>query len=447
MKKLLVLVLALALAISGVAMAESTKGEGVMTYEEYLAAELYTEVTIEAYVQATQGWWEDNGQGVQTVYAQDEDGAYFIYNKNVPAEDKDALVPGTKIKVTGTRTEWEGEVEIDAGATFEILEGSYIAEAKDVTDLIGTDELIDYQNQFVTMKGLTVKAVEYQNDTPGKDIYVSAAIGDKTIDLCVESYLTTPDSEVYTTVGELAEGDVIDVEGFLYWYQGANPHITKVTKAAAEEAEVKGEGVMTYEEYLAAELYTEVTIEAYVQATQGWWEDNGQGVQTVYAQDKDGAYFIYNMNVPAEDKDALVPGTKIKVTGTRTEWEGEVEIDAGATFEILEGSYIAEAKDVTDLIGTDELITYQNQLVSMKGLTVKSVAYQNDTPGKDIYVSAAIGDKTIDLCVESYLTTPDSELYAAVGELAEGDVIDVEGFLYWYQGANPHITKVTKAAE
>ena len=232
MKKLLVLVLALALAISGVAMAESTKGEGVMTYEEYLAAELYTEVTIEAYVQATQGWWEDNGQGVQTVYAQDKDGAYFIYNMNVPAEDKDALVPGTKIKVTGTRTEWEGEVEIDAGATFEILEGSYIAEAKDVTSLIGTDELITYQNQFVTMKGLTVKAVEYENDTPGDDIYVSATIGDAAIDLCVESYLTTPDSELYAAVGELAEGDVIDVEGFLYWYQGANPHITKVTKAA-----------------------------------------------------------------------------------------------------------------------------------------------------------------------------------------------------------------------
>ena len=30
----------------------------------------------------------------------------------------------------------------------------------------------------------------------------------------------------------LGVGDVIDLEGFLYWYEGANPHITSV--AAAE---------------------------------------------------------------------------------------------------------------------------------------------------------------------------------------------------------------------
>jgi hypothetical protein len=32
-------------------------------------------------------------------------------------------------------------------------------------------------------------------------------------------------------VEALQVGDVIDAEGFLYWYNGANPHITKVTKA------------------------------------------------------------------------------------------------------------------------------------------------------------------------------------------------------------------------
>ena len=37
----------------------------------------------------------------------------------------------------------------------------------------------------------------------------------------------------------------------------------------------------------------------------------------------------------------------------------------------------------------------------------------------------------------------DPELYAAVGALNAGDVIDVEGFLYWYNGVNTHITKVT----
>ena len=33
---------------------------------------------------------------------------------------------------------------------------------------------------------------------------------------------------VYTTVSALTAGEVVDVEGFLYWYEGANPHITSV---------------------------------------------------------------------------------------------------------------------------------------------------------------------------------------------------------------------------
>ena len=40
----------------------------------------------------------------------------------------------------------------------------------------------------------------------------------------------------------------------------------------------------------------------------------------------------------------------------------------------------------------------------------------------------------------------DSEVYGAVKALNIGDKIDMEGFLYWYEGVNPHITSV-KAAE
>ena len=36
-----------------------------------------------------------------------------------------------------------------------------------------------------------------------------------------------------------------------------------------------------------------------------------------------------------------------------------------------------------------------------------------------------------------------TDVYKAVKELKIGDMIDMEGFLYWYDGANPHITSVT----
>lgn len=209
---------------------------------------------------------------------------------------------------------------------------------------------------------------------------------------------------------------------------------------AATEEDVKSEGVMTYAEYVAAELESQVTVETYVQAKQSWWEDKA----TVYSQDKDGAYFLYNMACSQEDYDKLVPGTKIKVTGYKSEWSGEIEI-IDATFEIEEGSFIAVPFDATELLGKDELIDHQNQLVSFKGLNVEKVAYKNDQPGDDIYVTFGYNGASYDFCVESYLTGPDTEVYSTVGALEEGDVVDVEGFLYWYEGVNTHITAVTVA--
>ena len=213
--------------------------------------------------------------------------------------------------------------------------------------------------------------------------------------------------------------------------------------------------VMSYEEYMAAELDAQVTIEAYVQAKQSWWEDKA----TVYAQDEDGAYFLYNMACSQEDYEKLVPGTCIRVTGYKTEWSGEIEIMDG-TFEIVEGdTFVAEPLDVTSLLGTEELINHQNQLVDFKGLTVVAAGQDdagNDVPflynwdgsgtqGDDLYFNVSVGDQTYTFTVESYLCDSSTEVYKAVEALEIGQVIDAQGFLYWYEGVNPHITSVTVA--
>lgn len=219
----------------------NTAPEGVMTYEEYMAAELESQVVIETYVQAKQSWWDNKA----TVYTQDEDGAYFVYNMTCSEEDYAKLVPGTKIKVTGYKTEWSGEVEIAEGATFEILEGSYIAPALDVTELLGTDELIQNQNKFVAFKGMTVEAAGQDADgndvaflynwdgsgEDGDDLYFKVSLNGETYTFTVESYLCDKTTDVYQAVKDLKIGDVIDMEGFLYWYEGVNPHITSVTAA------------------------------------------------------------------------------------------------------------------------------------------------------------------------------------------------------------------------
>lgn len=242
MKKSLILVLALTLALTFTACGKGgdtdAKSEGVMTYAEYAAAALDTEVTIEAYVQAHQSWWDNT----ITVYAQDKDGAYFIYGMSCSEEDSKKLTPGTKIKVTGHKAEWAGEVEI-IDATFEILSGSYIAKPVDVTTYLGLDDLANYQNQFVAFKGMTVETYEkdgvsydcafvYNDDNSGErgsDLYFNVSLNGATYTFCVESYLCDKDTDVYKAVENLKVGDVVDLEGFLYWYNGANPHITSVT--------------------------------------------------------------------------------------------------------------------------------------------------------------------------------------------------------------------------
>lgn len=223
MKKILAMLLAVAMVLAFAGCA----GSKAMTHEAYMAAEIDSEVVIETYVQAHQSWWDNK----LTVYCQSPDGAYFLYELQCSEEDAAKMVPGTKIRVTGTKGQWAGEVEVMSG-TFEFVKGdSYIAEATDVTALLGTEELINHQNEFVSFKGLTLEGISYKNDEPGDDIYVTVGYNGASYDFCVEAYLTGPDTEVYSTVGSLNVGDVIDVEGFLYWYEGVNTHITGVSLA------------------------------------------------------------------------------------------------------------------------------------------------------------------------------------------------------------------------
>ena len=268
MKKLLALILALVLALTLVACGdnsnddanvggndnnnvvendnapeenevEAAPAEGVMSYAEYVAAELDTQVVVETYVQAKQSWWDNKA----TVYSQDEDGAYFLYNMACSEEDYAKLTQGTKIRVTGYKSEWAGEVEI-VDATFEIIDGSFVASAEDVTALLGTDELINHQNEFVSFKGMTVEPTKdvdgndvvflYKYDGSGQDgddLYFNVSLNGETYTFTVESYLCDNTTEVYSAVKALNIGDKIDMEGFLYWYEGVNPHITSVTAA------------------------------------------------------------------------------------------------------------------------------------------------------------------------------------------------------------------------
>ncbi len=239
----------------------------------------------------------------------------------------------------------------------------------------------------------------------------------------------------------------------------ATEAVEEVTEAAEEVVEEATEAVagdvMTHADYVAADIDSEVTVETYVQAKQGWWENEGVGNATFYTQAEDGAYFLYNMPCSQEEFDQLTPGTKIKVTGYKSEWSGEVEI-TDAKFEIEDGNFVADALDVTDLLADDSVIDHQNEFVAFKGMTVEpstdadgnevAFLYNYDgsgSQGDDLYFNVSVNGATYTFTVESYLCGKDTDVYKAVEGLNVGDTVDMEGFLYWYEGVNPHITSVS----
>ena len=433
------------------------------SYEDWLAADVDTLHTMVCYVQDKQSWWKNKA----TLYLLSEDGlGLFAYNAVCSEEDYAKLTEGTQIIVTGYKAEWAGEVEFAEGATFVFgdPDSKCVSGYIDINRELGTEELITYQNSRVLLSNLTVVASTYtdaegaeqeaawlyRHDNSGQegdDLYYKVTDGKNVYTLTVESYLRGKDTDVYKAVKELEIGDVVDSYGYAYWYNGLNPHITEVYNVTK-----------MHEAWVNAEEDTEFTMTLYVQDKQSWWDNKA----TLYLADSLGnGYLAYNAACDETTYNCLDEGIKIIITGYKTSWSGEVEFAAGATFEYDYFTYyVSEYVDGTNLLGTDELINYQNAKLEFKSLQVVASTYKDaeeqtqeaawlykhdnsGQEGDDLYFNVTDGTNTYTFTVESYLRDKDSDVYKAVKELKVGDYIDVKCFAYWYKGLNPHVVEVT----
>ena len=202
-----------------------------------------------------------------------------------------------------------------------------------------------------------------------------------------------------------------------------------------------GKTVSTHAQFIAAEAETEIVIEGFVQAKQGWWGNEA----VVYLQDTVGGYYIYKLPCTEAEFDALTVGTKIQVTGEKAIYNGMHEIMNVTDWKVVTADpFVATATDITAILTDDAaLVNHLGALVKMTDMTVASIEYKNDG-GDDIYLGLEKDGAEYSVTVEVYLTGTDSEVYTAVGELEVGDVIDVEGFLQWWNALDCHVTKVTK---
>ena len=236
---------------------DSQEETGVMTYEDFVNAQNGDPVVIEAYVQGAQSYYN----GAKLYLADKDGGAYFVYcdgkgeDINISEDDYAKLVlstdfsegwfgvgSGAKVLVLGVKSEWSGEVEITDSIVTVLDAEPWYADPEDVTALLGTDELASKMNKYVAFKDMTVAASQDANGNdvaflynwdgsgePGSDLYFNVTDGTNTYNFVVESYLCYDGSIVYEQVEALEIGQTLDLTGFLYWYNGPNPHITGIT--------------------------------------------------------------------------------------------------------------------------------------------------------------------------------------------------------------------------
>ena len=431
----------------------------VNTHAEYLAGAKGDKMVVDTYVQNKQGWWEKDGVGVASFYTQDKDGgAYFIYDMPCTADDYAKLVAGTKIRVTGFITEYAGLREL-GDATYEIIEGdTYVAEATALNDKLTAADLNKYQGLYASFANAVVVGKGDDNapffygwdgtGSQGGDVYFDVMIGTSKYTFVIESYLTGKDTDVYKAAEALKVGDVLNLTGFVYWYNGIQPHVTAIEKVTLN----------THAEYLAAAKGDKVVVETYVQNKQGWWEKDGVGVASFYTQNKDGgAYFIYEMPCTEADYAKLAAGAKIVVEAYITEYAGLREL-GDATYTLVEGdTYVAEATALNDKLTAADLNKYQGLYASFANAVVVGKGDDNapffygwdgtGSQGGDIYFDVMIGDAKYTFVIESYLTGKDTDVYKAAEALKVGDEINITGFVYWYNGIQPHVVAIEKVAK
>lgn len=217
-------------------------------------------------------------------------------------------------------------------------------------------------------------------------------------------------------------------------------------RVSTEDILAKSEDAMDYAAFAAAEAEEPVVIEAYIQAWGNW----GRSSLALYAQDAEGGYYISELACPYGAEEELIPGRKIRVTGVKSQRTEGMEI-VEASFTPLIGSYSFAPLDLSEPMDKGQLIRHQNQKVVFKGMTVE--AYDDsgaaftfedaENRNGDLYFRASGGGRSFEFHVALAFGGREGEAYKAVQRLNLGDTVDLVGFLYWEEGAQPQITSVT----
>ena len=379
----------------------------------------------------------DEGYGNVSLYVVDEEflAGYYVYRVKTDSANAALIEVGAHVTITGTtNTNYNGLIETNAGGNLvvdtdvpkiDVREHVYALDQ----DILGNvPAAIYHQSRLVSLTNWTVKSVESAPEAGSTATLFTLTKGGVDVSVAVSKYLEgaykpTADDATWSALaaltGTVKEGDVVSVTGVLGNYKGAQimplkasdvvvggtadpdgtvyPGQTAAKAIAAVNAALKQNGVdkritKTTEFTLPTESNGVAIAYEICGSPRALTLDGSKftvtpdkheiaTVKVTYTL-KDGETVVYS-TVQFFDVESLVPTASTimdELVAPPAKAEKDFELDANATWEVVEGTGITIENGVAKLTRTAE-----DQKVTLKA----TVSYNNETKTKNFVVTVA----------------------------------------------------------
>lgn len=379
----------------------------------------------------------DEGYGNVSLYVVDEEflAGYYVYRVKTDSANAALIEVGAHVTVTGTtNTNYNGLIETNAGGNLvvdtdvpkiDVREHVYALDQ----DILGNvPAAIYHQSRLVSLTNWTVKSVESAPEAGSTATLFTLTKGGVDVSVAVSkymegAYMTSADDATWSALaaltGTVKEGDVVSVTGVLGNYKGAQimplkasdvvvggtadpdgtvyPGQTAAKAIAAVNAALKEAGAdkritKTTEFTLPTESNGVAIAYKICGSPRALTLDGSKftvtpdkheiaTVKVTYTL-KDGETVVYS-TVQFFDVESLVPTASTimdELVAPPAKAEKDFELDANATWEVVEGTGITIENGVAKLTRTAE-----DQKVTLKA----TVSYNNETKTKNFVVTVA----------------------------------------------------------
>ncbi len=365
------------------------------TLAEARALEVGSEVTVQGIVTNVPGAF-----GNKSIYFEDETAGAMIYTKTLD----ESIQLGSKIKVIGTTSEYNGQFQIGM-TSIELID----VDTHEVTPQVVTATEIGEatEAELVQLSGVVVKSLTADN-------YGNALLDVEHEGTTVNVKLDSRSGDDFTKLSaEIAVEDIITVTGIVSDYKGAYR-----LNARSVADFVKGTIVedQTLEEARGLELGSEVTVTGIVTNTPGAF-----GNMSIYFEDETAGAMIYTKALD----ESIQKGSKIKVIGTTSEYKGQFQINMTSIELVDDVTYELEPQVIDEtLVGE----TTEAELVKLESAYIVEMAF-------DQYDNAYLDLDVNGVTLEAKLDSRSGQGYEDLSQIYEiGDEINVMGIVSDYEG-------------